>query len=133
MRVYNSIPTEVQPPSGVVQLRYIDSFDSDFTLLLRERRSENMDSMMSDVIEVEVDLMASGKIKQKFNKGGKKPQGDMQSSNSRPSDEKFNLMMKTMEKLMERMSMGNKSTTREQHDLQPENQNLRRGLVLQIR
>jgi hypothetical protein len=107
-----------------VQLRYADSFDNDFSLLLRERRSANLDAMMSDAIEVEVNLMASGKIKQSFNRGGKKPQGDAQPSTSRPSDDKFDLMMKTMEKLMERMSVGNKPAAREQHDLQPRNQTL---------
>jgi hypothetical protein len=108
MRVYNSIPAEVQPPPKATQLRYTDSFDSDFSLLLRERRSANLDAMMSDAIEVEVNPMASGKIKQSFNRGGKKPQGDAQPSTSQPMDDKFDLMMKTMEKLMERMSMGNK-------------------------
>jgi hypothetical protein len=36
--------------------------------LLRERISANLDVMMSDTIEVKVNLMASRKIKQKFNK-----------------------------------------------------------------
>jgi hypothetical protein len=114
-------------------LRYADSFDNDFALLLRERRSTNLDAMMSDAIEVEVNMMASGKIKQRFNRGDKKPQGDAQPSTSRSSDDKFDLMMKTMEKLMERMSMGNRPAAREQHDPQPRNQNLRRGQVPQIR
>jgi len=39
-----------------------------------ERRSKNLDSMMSDIIEVVVNLMASGKIKKNFNIGGRKPQ-----------------------------------------------------------
>jgi hypothetical protein len=76
MKVYNSIPAEVQPPPGAAQLRYADSFDNDFTLLLRERRSTNLDAIMSNAIEVEVNMMASGKIKQRFNRGDKKPQGD---------------------------------------------------------
>jgi hypothetical protein len=111
MRVYNSIPVEVQPPPRVAQLRYADSFNNNFTLMLRERRSKNLDPMMSDAIEVEVNMMASGKIKQIFNRGDKKPQGDAQPSTSRSSDDKFDLMMKTMEKLVEIMSMGNKPTT----------------------
>jgi hypothetical protein len=57
--------------------------------------------------------MASGKIKQSFNRGGKKLQGDAQPSTSWPMDDKFTLMMKTMEKLMERMSMGNKPIPQE--------------------
>jgi hypothetical protein len=34
MRVYNSIPAEFQPPPEVVQLQYVDSFDSDFAFFL---------------------------------------------------------------------------------------------------
>jgi hypothetical protein len=63
MRVYNSIPIEFQPPPGVVQLQYADSFYSDFILLLRERRSTNLYVMMSDAIKVKVNMMALGKIK----------------------------------------------------------------------
>jgi hypothetical protein len=63
MRVYNSIPVEVKPPPGAAQLRYADSFDSDFSMLLRERRSTTLDNMMNDAIEVGVNLMALGKIK----------------------------------------------------------------------
>jgi hypothetical protein len=133
MRVYNSIPTEVQPPPGAVQLRYTDSFDSDFSLLLKVRTSTNLDAMMSDTIKVEVNLMVSGKIKHNFNRGGRKPQGDAQPSTSRPLEDRFKLMMNTMEKMMERMSLGNKLVAREQHDPQPRNQNPRRDRVLQIR
>ena len=58
MKVYNSIPVEFKPPSSVVQLWYVDSFDNDFTLLLRERRSTSLDAIMSNVVEVEVNMMA---------------------------------------------------------------------------
>jgi hypothetical protein len=76
MRVYNSILTEVESPPGVAQLRYVDCFDNDFTLLLRERISTNLDTIMIDVIKVDINLMASGKIKHSFNRGRRKPQGD---------------------------------------------------------
>jgi hypothetical protein len=63
MKFYNSIPTEVKPPPRAAQLRYVDSFSSDFALLLRERSSNSLDDMMSYAIEVEVNIIASGKIK----------------------------------------------------------------------
>ena len=50
IKVYNSIPTEVNPPPRDAQLRYVDSFESNFALLLRERRSNSLDDMMSDAI-----------------------------------------------------------------------------------
>jgi hypothetical protein len=57
VKVYNMIPTEVNPPKSS-QLRYVDSFESDFSLLLREQRSSSLDYMMIDAIKVEVNLMA---------------------------------------------------------------------------
>jgi hypothetical protein len=129
MKFYNSILTEVKPPPGATQLQYVGSFDSEFALLLRERRSNTLGAMMSDVIEVEVNMMASGKIKHNFDRNGKNPQGDVQPFTSRSSDENFDLMMKTME----RMSMENKPATREKNDLQPRNQNFRRAPVPQIK
>jgi hypothetical protein len=59
MKVYNSIATEVQAPLRAAQLRYTDSFDNNFALLLRERRSTTLGTMMSDAIKVEVNMMAS--------------------------------------------------------------------------
>jgi hypothetical protein len=100
MKVYNSIPIEVKPPLGTTQLQYVDSFDIDFALLLRERRSNTLDDMMIDAIEVEVNLMASGKIKHNPNRDVKNVQGEAQPSMSQSLDAEFDLMMKTMERLM---------------------------------
>jgi len=116
MKVYNSIPAEFHPPLEVAQLRYVNSFNNDFAMLLRERRSENLDAIMSNAIEVEVNMMVSGKIRQRFNRGDKKPQGDMQPLTSRSTDDKFELMMRTMEKLMEKMYVGNRPAAREHQD-----------------
>ena len=56
---------------------------------------------MSDVIEVEVNLMASGKRKHNLERDVKKVQGEAQPSTSQSSDEKFDLMMKTMERFID--------------------------------
>ena len=37
MKSYDSIPAHVKPPLGAAQLHYVDAFNSDFTLTLRER------------------------------------------------------------------------------------------------
>jgi hypothetical protein len=122
-------PCRGQAPPGATQLRYVDSFDSYFTLLLRERISTSLDAIMSNVVKVEVNMMASGKIKMRFNQRNKRPQGDAQPSTSWSSYDKFDMMMK----MMEIMSMGNRPVTREQNDPQPRNHNFRRGQVPQIR
>jgi hypothetical protein len=82
IKIYNSIPIEVKPPPRDAQLRYVDSFESDFSFLLRERRSTSLDNMMSDATEVEVNLMASGKIKYKSDRDMNKVQDKVRPSTS---------------------------------------------------
>ena len=65
MRVYNSIPTDINPSPGTAKLHYVKSFDNDFALLLRERKSATLPTMFTDALEVESNIMASGKIKQR--------------------------------------------------------------------
>ena len=77
--------------------------------------------------------MASGKIKHNPNRDMKRVQGDAQPSTSQSSDEKLDLMMKNMERFMERMSLENKLATRDQTNFQPRNQNFRRSPVPHIR
>jgi len=63
MKVYNSIPDQVNPIPGASQLHCVDSFESEFVQLLRERKSTSLTDMMNDAIEVEVNLATLGKIK----------------------------------------------------------------------
>ena len=65
MKLYNSFLNDIKPLVGAAKLHYDESFDNDFALLLRERKYENLDIMMEDVVKVEVNLMASGKVKHK--------------------------------------------------------------------
>ena len=63
MRVYNSIHVDIKPLVGVAKLHYVDAFDSDFSLLLRERKYASLLAMFKDALEVEENLMASEKMK----------------------------------------------------------------------
>ena len=65
MRVYNSIATDIKPLVGSVKLHYDDSFDGDFALLFRERKLASLPAMFQYALEVEADMMGSGKIKKK--------------------------------------------------------------------
>jgi hypothetical protein len=118
MMVYNSMPIEVKPPPGASQLHYVESFDNDFSFLLRERRYNTLDDMMNDAIEVEVNLMASGKIKHNTDTNMKIFQGETQPSTFQTLDESFDLMVKTMERLVEKISLKNKPGNKDQADFQ---------------
>ena len=60
MRVYNLIPADIKPSPGVAKLHYADAFDNDFSLLLRERKSNTLPAMFIDALEVEANMMACG-------------------------------------------------------------------------
>jgi hypothetical protein len=62
MKVYNSIPDQVNPPPRAAQRHYVDAFESELSLLLRERRSTSMIDTMNDEIKVEVNLATSWKV-----------------------------------------------------------------------
>jgi hypothetical protein len=86
---------------------------------------------MSDAIEVEVNLITSGKIKYNFDRDINKVQDKAHPSTSQSSEERFDLMKKTINKLMEMISLDNNPNTREKVDFPPRNQ--RRPAVPWIR
>ena len=65
MKTYDSIPVDAKPPPGAAKLHYVDDFSSEFALLLRETRYVSSTDMMDDAIEVEVNLSASNKTKER--------------------------------------------------------------------
>lgn len=126
MKSYDSILAHVKPPPGAAQLHYVDAFDNYFVLTLRERKSTSLDNMMNDAIEVEVNLMASSKMKQKIDLERKKIKDEIQASSSHSSDARFDSMMKNMEKIMERLVVGDRPMATQQVEPQIRNPNFRR-------
>jgi hypothetical protein len=74
-KLYNKIPAEVKPSQPSAKVTYAGAFDPDFALLLRERRSLDISKMKYGAVEIESNMMASGKLKAKtenVNKDNKK-------------------------------------------------------------
>ena len=86
--------------------------------------------MMNDAIEVEVNMMASGKIK---NKDVDKRKNKEEISSPSSSDSKFDSIMRTMEKLVDRLSLENKQVHVQQQDTQIRNPNFRIPPIPQAR
>ena len=118
MWVYNSIPTDIKPSPMVAKLHYADAFDNDFSLLLRERSPNTLLSMFTDALEVEANMMACGKIKPRAEIDRRKGREETHPTTSpfSLSDIKFEMMLKTMEKLMDRLTVEAKPTNREQNE-----------------
>ena len=56
--IYSKIPVEVNPTLTSAKLTYANDFDSDFCLLLRERRCATLDDMQDATLEVKSNIMA---------------------------------------------------------------------------
>lgn len=82
--------------------------------------------MMNDAIEVEVNLMASGKMKQKTDFERKKIKDELQASSSHSSDVRFDNMMKNIEKNMERLVVEDSLVATQQIKPHIRNPNFRR-------
>ena len=103
--VYNSIPADIKPSLGVAKLHYTNAFNNYFALLLRERKSNTLSAMFTYTLEVEANMMAYGKIKPRAEVDTRKGREEAHPTTSASSsnDIKFEMMLKTMEKLMDRL------------------------------
>ena len=64
--MYSKIPTEIKPTETSTRTTYANDFDSDFYLLLRERRSVSLSLMQDAALELESNILASQKVKGKI-------------------------------------------------------------------
>ena len=84
--------------------------------------------MFIDALEVEANMMACGKIKPRAEVDRRKGREEAHPTTSASSsnDIKFEMMLKTMEKLMDRLMVEAKPTNQEQNEPQIRNPNFRR-------
>ena len=106
---------------------------------MSERRTTSLADMMKYAIKVEVNLTVSRKKKRDEGEW-RREEGDRrkekepeQHSSSNSQDSRMDMMMKTMEKLMEIFSIDNRPAPRENKERQNINQNPRRPKILQKR
>jgi len=110
--IYNSLPTDCKPLEGMAKLHYAEAFDDEFALFLRERRSQTLAQMMSDAVEVEINMMSSKRGRYRVDpREQKKPKEESQASTS--SDPKFDSLVKAMERLVDKLSIRDKPPSRD--------------------
>jgi hypothetical protein len=108
-KTYNKIPADVKPSQPAAKVTFAGAFDPDFALLLRERRSRTLYGMQEDAIEIESNMLASGKLKIKAETGARenkrfKEQGGPSGSGKDIQDEKINEMAKLIKDLSNKLS-----------------------------
>jgi hypothetical protein len=108
-KLYNKISVEFKPSQPLAKVTFVGAFEPDFSLLLRERRSITLEGMEDDAIEIESNMMASGKLKSKVEMGTKEPRhfkeqvGPYRSGKS--TKEKMDEMAKIIKDLSNKISM----------------------------
>jgi ribonuclease HI len=64
-KMYNKIPAEIKPSEASAQISYASAFDPDFCLVLRERRATSLAQMQDAAIEVESNILAADRLRNK--------------------------------------------------------------------
>jgi hypothetical protein len=68
-KLYNKILVEVKPSQLAAKVTFAGAFEPDFALPSRERRGDTLTRMQDDDIEIESNMMASGKFKTRVEMG----------------------------------------------------------------
>jgi hypothetical protein len=107
--LYHKISVEVKPSQPAAKVTFAGAFDSDFALLLRERRSTTLAGMQDDAIEIESNMMASEKLKTKVDMGTREPKcfkehAGPSGSGKSSSEEKMDEMEKIIKDLSNKIS-----------------------------
>ena len=63
-KMYSRIPAEIKPTETSAKLTYANSFEYEFSLLLREIRSMTLLNMQEAALEVDSNMRATGKLKE---------------------------------------------------------------------
>jgi hypothetical protein len=107
-KMYNKIPVEIKPSEASVQISYAGAFDPDFCLLLRERRATSLSQMQDAAIEVESNVLAADRLRNKANVDRRKGRSEAPTSGSlapHPQVDELTKMVKSLSAEMERMRM----------------------------
>jgi hypothetical protein len=107
-KLYNKIPAVVKPSEPSAKVTFAGAFEPDFALLLRERRGATLNRMKDDVVEIESNMMASGKLKAKVetinreNRRYREPAGP--SGSNRYTDDQVDDMARIIKEMSNKIS-----------------------------
>jgi uncharacterized small protein (DUF1192 family) len=81
-KMYNKIPAEIKPSEASAQISYASAFDPDFCLVLRERRATSLAQMQDAAIEVESNILAADRLRNKANTDRRNGRSEASTSDS---------------------------------------------------
>jgi hypothetical protein len=107
-KIYNKIPIEIKLAEAYAKISYANAFDPDFCLLLRERRATSLAQMQDMVVEVESNVLAVYKLKNKVFTDRGKGRSEASTSGSSvhyPQVDELTKMVKSLSVEMEKMRL----------------------------
>jgi hypothetical protein len=110
-KMYNKIPVEIKPSEASAKITYDSSFDHDLCLLLRERRPTSLDHMQDAALEVESNVLAVDRLRNKADRDrgrGRYEASTSSSSASQPQVDELTKMVKSLSTEMEKMKFEGK-------------------------
>jgi ribonuclease HI len=110
-KMYNKIPAEIKPTEASAKITYASAFDPDFCLLLRERRATSLALMQDATLEVESNVLAVDRLRNKADRDrgrGRSEASTSGSSASHPQVDELTKMVKSLSAEMEKMKFEGK-------------------------
>ena len=104
-KMYNNIPIEIQPTESSAKITYASAFDLDFCLILRERRATSLAHMQDASLEVESNVLAVDKLRNKDDRDKRKGRSEALTSSSSVAPPQMDEMTKLLKSLSARMEM----------------------------
>jgi hypothetical protein len=112
-KMYNKIPAEIKPTEASAKITYASSFDPDFCLLLRERRSTSLSHMQDATLEVESNILAVDQLRNKTDRDRGRGRFEASTSSSSaplPQMDEVTKLLKSLSARMERLELEGKQT-----------------------
>jgi hypothetical protein len=110
-KMYSKIPVQIKPTEASAKITYASSFDLDFCLLLREIRATSLAHMQDLALEVESNVLAIDRLRNKDEKDrgrGRSEASTSCSSASHPQVDELTKMVKSLSIEMEKMKLEGK-------------------------
>ena len=123
--MYSKISAKVKPTPTSAKLTYANAIDSDFYLLLRERRCATLADMQDATLEVESNIMAGEKLKIQADRRRQRGQASTSSTlSSEPKLDKMTKMIDSLAAVISKLKVEqNSGKTRQQNTFAPRNPN----------
>jgi hypothetical protein len=112
-KMYNKIPSEINPIETSTKITNANDFDPEFCLLLRERRCASLAHMKNETLDVESNIVAYDKLRGKSDREKRKNRVEASTSDSsviHPQVDELTKLVKYFSAEMEKLKIERKHT-----------------------